>query len=140
MKRKYQTAIFWVILVVVNIVVFAYAARLCMCISGDDAQTLPWWALLGPIFLVVIVDIVSVLVDYRHWRATTKRRWHMNCREPGVNVEVIICASGRASVTYGEKRKTMVRNEILCDGPTTMLQAGLVRSSHVLGDSWQEEV
>jgi hypothetical protein len=131
MKPKTHKGTFWVILTMVNLVAVIYIVNLWVRLAKDDAQAIPGKAAPAIVLLLVIIDAGSVLVDYRRWCAHAQPQQRMNPRRAG-NIEVIICAAGTALVMYGEE--AIVGYEILCDGPTTMLQAGLV-TSEPLGDT-----
>jgi hypothetical protein len=128
MKQKIHKRMFWGILTMLNLVAVIYIVNLWVRVAEDDAQAIPGKVALGIVLLLVIIDAASVLVDYRRWRADVPPPQRMSPWR-AVNVEVIICAAGTALVMYGERR--IVSYEILCDGPATMLQAGLVSAQHV---------
>jgi hypothetical protein len=128
MRPETHKGTFWMILTMVNIVAMIYIVTLWVCVGEDDVPAISGAALLGIVLLLAAIDGASLLIDYRRWCVHAGPQQRMHRREMA-NIEVIICAAGTALVLYGAD--TIVSYEILCDGPATLLQAGLLSSPHV---------
>ena len=130
MKRK-NRQVFWLILVIINIVAVIYAVVLCNRGAYNSAQNVSVTVLLGIALLLVVTDAASLIVDYRRWYSNTRRHPPMDSQEIAVNREIMICADGAALVMYYETGRKVAREEILCNGPTAMLKAGLVKLENI---------
>jgi len=122
MKQENQHRMFWLMLAVVHIVAMIYLLSLCVHIAKDDAQTVACTTALSVVLLLITLDGGIVLIDYRRWRAQAQARRQADAWEVAKNIEVVICATGTALVTYRGKKETFARYETLCDGPAAMLQ------------------
>jgi hypothetical protein len=62
MRRNKSNSQFWPVLTTVNIVALAYPINLVFRANSVDENLFAAFALIGSVFLLVVVDAVSVLV------------------------------------------------------------------------------
>lgn len=62
MKRSKPTTEFWTVLAVVNVLALIYPIRLILHANSVDENLFASGVLLGSLFLLVVVDAVSIVV------------------------------------------------------------------------------
>lgn len=64
MKPKKPRARFWTVLCAVNVLALAYPGSIYFHAATDDSKLIAAFALMGVVFVLLIADSVSALLEY----------------------------------------------------------------------------